>query len=1055
MGRPAMRSFLQRAVACPPAPVAPQPVPPTDDPRFTKVTGDVNDISAKEKARPPVKTKVAEAQGAAAGPPNETNALAGAAQVDKMGAAKPGTFDKAAFIAAVAKAIDAAAPKNPDEADKFKDSGKSAEVKQQVSGLVTKGKDDSAQDIKSATTAPPDTSGEKPKPVTPMTPEQPGPPPPAVAADQAMPAPRGPDQTDLGAGPCAVNSQLADAKVTDDQLKKGNEPQFDKALDSKQKAEQQAVQAPAEVKGAEAGQLAQAQAGAAGTVAAGLASMHAGRATAVAGLAAHKDGAKSADEAKRAEISKHIEEVFTRTKTQVTGLLDSLDQDVNNAFDQGEKSARDAFDANVGKEIADWKDKRYSGITGAAQWLADKFAGLPPEVDQIYARNRATYLANMQKVISDVADVVGDKLTKAKQLIAGGRNEIKAYVASQPTALRQFASEAADKMSDQFDSLDSDVNSKQESVVSDLAQKYVAARQSVDDAITKMQEENKGLVEEAEEAVEGVIDVILKMKDMLTQVLSRAANAIERIIADPIGFLDKLVTAVKAGLSKFVANIGEHLKKGLLDWLFGALANAGIQLPETFDLKGILNLVLSILGLTWANIRSRLVAQVGEAVVAKMEQAVEVFQIIATEGLGGLWKWILEKLGDFKEMVMGEIRDFIAEKVIKAGIEWLIGILNPAAAFIKACEAIYNIVTFLVEKGQAIAEFVNSVLDSVESILNGGVGAVADLIEGTLAKTIPLLINLLADLLGLGGISEKIKEIIGKIQAPVNKGIDAIIAGALKIGKKLFSALLGNGSKQETEDDAKSLAVKQKAGDMLSAATAKPFTSKDMLDSTIGSIAATLKPEGLQSLIAKPGSEPGQYEIEATASPPSKEGTATVVGEQPPPDLPVKVGDEVIIMMDEWTHARVDSIELVSKTWVVMCRAVRGELGKGRGIRADLFKEQYAPESPLVQPYLPKAYGSGTYSDLPEEEGVGPYKEFTAKQKAVIIAENMRRNEGRLVSKSGQVLVPATVRLAGVAVDPNEVNIDHNWPRARGGWNTYANAEVLSFSENLIKSTKV
>ena len=474
-------------------------------------------------------------------------------------------------------------------------------------------------------------------------------------------------------------------------------------------------------------------------------------------------------------------------------LLDGLDQQVTDVFDKGEKVARDTFDTNVGKEVDDWKDERYSGLRGKWRWVKDKFAGLPAEVNQIYARNRTVYLANMQKVISDVADVVGSTLGKAKQRIADGRNEIKAYVASQPVALRKFANEAGEKMSDQFDSLDSDVDSKQESVVSDLAQKYVAARQSVDDSITKMQEDNKGLVEKAVDAVEAVVGIILKMKDMLMNVLSRAANAIGRIISDPIGFLDKLVSAVKAGLSKFVANIGEHLKKGLLDWLLGALSSAGIELPETFDLKGILTLALSILGLTWANIRGRLVSQVGEPVMAKMEQAVDVFKIIATEGLAGLWKWILDRIGDFQEMVMGEIREFISEKVIKAGIEWLIGILNPAAAFIKACEAIYNVVMFFVEKGKEIIEFVNSILDSVESILNGGVGAVADLIEGTLAKTIPLIINFLADLLGLGGISEKIKEIIGKIQAPVNKAIDAVIGGALKIGKKLFGGLIAKG----------------------------------------------------------------------------------------------------------------------------------------------------------------------------------------------------------------------------------------------------------------------
>ena len=41
----------------------------------------------------------------------------------------------------------------------------------------------------------------------------------------------------------------------------------------------------------------------------------------------------------------------------------------------------------------------------------------------------------------------------------------------------------------------------------------------------------------------------------------------------------------------------------------------------------------------------------------------------------------------------------IIEKVIKAGITWLHGLLNPVAAFIKACKAIYDIVMFVVERG--------------------------------------------------------------------------------------------------------------------------------------------------------------------------------------------------------------------------------------------------------------------------------------------------------------------------------------------------------------------
>ena len=75
-----------------------------------------------------------------------------------MNAAKPGEFDKAAFIAAVKKAIAAQAPKNLDEADKFGDSGKADEVKGEVQGKVTDGKKARPSTIDTTTAAPPDTS---------------------------------------------------------------------------------------------------------------------------------------------------------------------------------------------------------------------------------------------------------------------------------------------------------------------------------------------------------------------------------------------------------------------------------------------------------------------------------------------------------------------------------------------------------------------------------------------------------------------------------------------------------------------------------------------------------------------------------------------------------------------------------------------------------------------------------------------------------------------------------------------------------------------------------
>jgi len=177
--------------------------------------------------------------------------------------------------------------------------------------------------------------------------------------------------------------------------------------------------------------------------------------------------------------------------------------------------------------------------------------------------------------------------------------------------------------------------------------------------------------------------------------------------------------------------------------------------------------------------------------VAKMEQTVDVFKTLMTKGVGGLWEWIKDKIGDFQDLVFGGIKDFIIERVIKGGITWMLSLLNPAAAFIKACKAIYDIVMFIVERGSQIMEFVNSVLDSIGSIARGQLSVAAEKVEGALAKALPLTISFLASLLGLGGITEKIKEGIDKVRKPIEKAVDFVVMGAVKGFKKMFGGAIG------------------------------------------------------------------------------------------------------------------------------------------------------------------------------------------------------------------------------------------------------------------------
>jgi hypothetical protein len=438
-----------------------------------------------------------------------------------------------------------------------------------------------------------------------------------------------------------------------------------------------------------------------------------------------------------------------------------------------------------------YKDARYSGAAGWARWTGDLFTGLPEEADQIFERAKALYEQKMTTVISGVADLIGRELDAAKAKIAAGRQEIKNFVATQPKELQKLANDAAGEMNGKFDQLESDVDAKQESLVDDLAQKYVEARNAVDEEIKAEQAKNTGFVDMAKNMVGESVKSILALKDLFMGLLAKAAAAFTMILDKPLQFITNFMSAVKQGFLNFADHILEHLKKGLQGWLFGQLASAGVELPEKFDLMGILKMVASLLGLTWDGIKARIAAKdpfVG-TVIDQIQSKIEIFVVLATKGIVGIWDWIKEKVGDLKQLVFDQIKSFIIEKIVKAGITWVLGMLNPAGALIKIVQALISVVQWIMERGAEMGEFIRTIIDAVMDIARGGGGGVPAKIEAALGKAVPLVISFLAGLLGLGGISEKVKSIIEKGQNLVGKAVDWVVGKALKMARPLINAM--------------------------------------------------------------------------------------------------------------------------------------------------------------------------------------------------------------------------------------------------------------------------
>ncbi|WP_306313771.1 YwqJ-related putative deaminase [Streptomyces hydrogenans] len=782
---------------------APVKTPPNAAPGFRRVGADVAAKKRTMAAHPPAAAESKSAQDAAVAPPDDKEAQGKAANAEKMNAAKPGEFDKAAFVAAVDKAIEAQAPKNLDEADKFSKSGKADKVKDEVDGKVTDGKNTSAKDIETTTKAPPDTSAAKDKPVTPMTPDNAPGNPGAPSAADAIPEKQPPAVTDFSQGPAENDKAMADAEVTEEQLAKGNEPEFDDALKAKKTAETDSAKAPGKAHTAEDQQLATAKAGAAAAGAQAMNTLTATRAAAGKAVDGGKGETKSKDERKRAEVTAKLQKVFDATKKDVETTLTGLDQKVDTAFTTGEKSARDAFTADHKARMKKYKDKRYGGFLGKGRWLKDKFAGMPQEANDLYQESRKLYVARMRTVISSVADMIGVELGRAKARIAQGRTDLKAEVDKLPADLKSFGEEAQQDFAGKFEDLEASVDEKSQQLVQDLANKYTAALNAVDEEIKKLQEANKGLIDKAKDAIVGVIKTINELKNLLLGILAKAASAIMKIIKDPIGFLGNLVKAVGAGLNLFVANIGDHLKKGLVSWLLGTATKAGLEIPERFDLRGIITLITSLLGLTWDNIRTRITRKgVPEEAMTAVETSVPVAQSLAKEGPAGAVKEIEAEAGDLKSTILSKLTEYLVPTVIIAGVTWILSLLNPASAFVRAVKGIIDIVTFVVNQGAQIADFVNAVLDAVIEIANGGAAGVPKMVETALAASIPLLIGFLASLLGIGNLANKVKSVFQAVSKPVNRAIDKIVDFIAKKGKALWGKLKKKDGPSNDPDEA-------------------------------------------------------------------------------------------------------------------------------------------------------------------------------------------------------------------------------------------------------------
>ena len=609
-----------------------------------------------------------------------------------------------------------------------------------------------------------------------------------------------------------------------------------------------------------------------------------------------QEATKTTDEIKRTEINTNIQNIFDKTQGTVKGILGKMDSDVNTEFNRGISAAKNAFEGHVKRRMAEYKDKRYTlvfpiklpkpywfgikmvkvgeiRVFDFLTWIRDKFAGLPDEVNVFYEEGKQLYIQEVKKSISNIGGIVEKGLTAAQTEVNQGREKVNAYVQTLPKDLQEIGAQSAADVQTKFDQLEQSITDKQNQLLEDLTKKYQSSLKELDKRIEQLKAENASLISKALKFIGDLAKNIIKIllwpiKKILSVFIGDLAEkVIDSLIDDPVQFMKNLFKGIGDGIKNFANNIAKHLLNGLITWLFGNLGD--LKLPEKFDLKGFLDIILQVLGLTkeyvfgilgdilgapaakliqfildvvlkkgidslnylWDLVK--LVVEAGPDVIMTLinegVEAVETFpdsvqnilgsvsgglggilgfakdligslgedaldfisglqpgvkfiftffSTLIKDGISGVWEFIKSSLDDMKKIFLKGLMEMAIVEIVKAGISWLIGMMNPASGIAKIAKMIFDVISFFVEKREDIKLFVQAILDTLKAICDGAPAVMAMMIEQALAKMIPVLLGFLASLIGVGGIPSKVKKIVTTLKAPVDKTIGGIFGGA-------------------------------------------------------------------------------------------------------------------------------------------------------------------------------------------------------------------------------------------------------------------------------------
>lgn len=541
--------------------------------------------------------------------------------------------------------------------------------------------------------------------------------------------------------------------------------------------------------------------------------IQAARGKAVADQKGHVDALKTQAETDRKAAKTEVDSQITTTDAQVAKDFTKAEGDAQAEVTAGEAKAeaeRTRQKANAEKQS--WWDR-------AKSWVQEQFDKLTTFINGVFDAVR--------KAVKKLIDAVK---TAALKLIDAAAKAIKAAIEKLGTALKAAVSALLEKHFPEVakalnEAIDTAVAAAK-TAVDKVAEGLKTAVAAVLDTLAKGIDAILALYQKAINAALNLAKIALTAdwgalaKMVLEPILlafgikpaefyaliGKAIDALDIIVKNPAGFIKNLVKSVVGGLKLFGGKLFEHLQKGIIGWLTGALGS-DLKIPKTWSVIGVLDLARQIMGLTLDFIRRIAVRVLGEKAVTVIEQVTGTIATFVTGGFAALWEQIKGTVGNIQSLVLEQIKSFLFERVLLASVTWLASLFNPAGAIAKLIMMTWNVLMFIKDQLGRMVDLVKKVFGTLYEIATGVLEPAQKGVEAVLGRTLPLVIDLFARLLGLGNVAGRVKKIIDGVRQKIE---DAIV--------KLIKRIAGRGKGKGAKDTGKK---KDRTDDLM-----KPITVK-------------------------------------------------------------------------------------------------------------------------------------------------------------------------------------------------------------------------------------